>query len=607
MTNIRFLSIIITCIVMLSILVVGALMFWAINEVFLLINTSNTALELIADVRMVQASTYSLLITDNLDVSFLLWIEAEKKYQADLDKLNNSPRLALLLSDESLYSEYKAFQILTSRALASIQTIKEGFDAVKRSGELSNVGLLMQPGGGKGSVREFALLCRETGTYFSSSYEKTISPMVSSLADESSNLQVQTLVMSLCIAGSIIVITLVFVVLLSREEARRKSEMFRMEAEINKLESLGIFAGGVAHDFNNFLTAIIANLGLVKLAIQPGTDTYEMLCDAEQAALKAVAIGAQFLTFTKGDELVLTVKNISTIIEYTASLVLRGTKIKCTSVIARDLWNAEIDENRICEVLSNIFLNSAQAMPLGGVISLVAENELVKQKNRGNLAAGKYVHISCEDTGCGIPRHIRSRVFDPFFTTKRTGSGLGLAVSYTIIKKHRGAIFFDSEDGKGTIFHIYLPASEKEAAPEKIQSEPAYHHGEGRILLMDDVPDVRKIGGRLLETLGYEASTAADGEEAVSLYKKAMDEGMPFAAVILDITVPGGMGGAEAVKKLAMIDPGVKAIVSSGYSTDPVMSRPAEYGFCSVLKKAYTLEDMDEAIARALDSKKDKI
>ncbi|MBN1523202.1 MAG: response regulator [Spirochaetales bacterium] len=601
MFSFQHISIAIFLILISSILLIGVLGFWVVHEIYLLIETSNNGLQLIADVRKVQANTYSLLITENLDVGYILWGECVQKYQQNLDRFNNSERLQVLLQDESILINYKAFQILSRRALESITNIEKEYREIRKQLPYGFGGLFLEQNPSlQTKINDFALLCRETGNYFSSSYENTISPLTASLSMESEKLQFQLLVIYLGVSFFIVSVSVLLSIFLQKEQSRRKAEIHEMEAEINKLESLGIFAGGIAHDFNNILTGVVINLGLVKTRLDDHSELSEMVSEAQDAALKAAKVSSQFLTFTKGDALVLEVKNISGLITYTTGFVLRGTNIKCVHEIAGDLWNAEIDENKICEVLTNILLNSVQAMPDGGIIYVKAENETVKRNNKARVRPGKFIHLSVKDAGKGIPDHLKKKVFDPFFTTKSAGSGLGLAVSYSIVKKHSGSIYFETLEGRGTVFHIYLKATDKEVVETKELPAAVVRKGTGRVLIMDDVEAIRKSGARLLESLGYAAETAVDGQQAIDLYKQAMEDQNPFAVVILDVTVPGGMGGKEAMQELLHIDPGVKAIVSSGYSEDPVMAYFGEYGFKGVLRKAYTLEDMKEVLERVI-------
>ncbi len=228
-----------------------------------------------------------------------------------------------------------------------------------------------------------------------------------------------------------------------------------------------------------------------------------------------------------------------------------------------------------------------------------AENTILGEETGMPLQEGRYIKITITDKGIGISEEHLQKVFDPYFTTKQKGSGLGLAVSYSIIKNHNGHISVESEGGVGTTFIIYLPASEKHITEEK-PSEKRHIAGEGRILIMDDDEMVRNSIGETLITIGYETDFAQEGAEAIEKYKKAMKSSRPFDVVIMDLTIPGGMGGEETIKRLREEDPGVIAIVSSGYSGDPVMANFSAYGFRDVLSKPYTPEKLSDTLHKVL-------
>jgi CheY-like chemotaxis protein len=277
--------------------------------------------------------------------------------------------------------------------------------------------------------------------------------------------------------------------------------------------------------------------------------------------------------------------------------VLRGSKSSCEFSIAEDLWPAEVDVGQISHVINNIVINANQAMTSGGIIRLEADNQMVNDKQGFPIEQGRYIRISIIDQGVGIAEKHLLDVFDPYFTTKKEGNGLGLATTYSIIKKHNGHITVESQLGVGTTFHIYLPASDK-AAPEKRENRMI--KGQGRILVMDDQPSVRKIVGRMLEKLGYESEFAKDGAETIRVVEETQETEKPFDAVILDLTIPGGMGGKEVIKELLEIDPELKAIVSSGYSDDPVLSNFQEYGFKGVISKPFESLSLSKALHKVL-------
>ncbi len=376
------------------------------------------------------------------------------------------------------------------------------------------------------------------------------------------------------------------------------------ELEVNllrseKLESVGILAGGIAHDFNNMLTGIIGNISIAAMHAKPNDIIHTRLVEAEKAAFRARDLTQQLLTFAKGGAPVKKTASISELLTDSASFALRGSNVRCCFNISDGLWPGEMDAGQISQVIHNLVLNADQAMPDGGGIFIDAENRVITSNDSLPLPQGNYVHISIRDTGEGIPSEHLARIFDPYFTTKKKGSGLGLATSYSIIKNHDGCITIESILGKGSTFHIFLPASTDLDALDSPKNSLIVD-GTGHILIMDDEEMIRDIAGTILSHLGYSASFAKNGEEAITRYKEALAENLPFDAVIMDLTVPGGMGGKEAIKQLLEIDPNVKALVSSGYSNDPVMSDYKAFGFKGVIIKPYIIEEISNALHTVL-------
>ncbi len=378
------------------------------------------------------------------------------------------------------------------------------------------------------------------------------------------------------------------------------SNKLRTEQELvkaEKLESLGILAGGIAHDFNNFLSAILANLQLAMAKLKRGEDIGRYLRESADATRKASDLTKQLLTFSRGEAPVKKTAAISELIQDTVNFVLRGSKVRVRFELPADLWPVEIDSGQISQVLHNLTLNAKQAMPGGGTLTIGGQNRTVGPGAR--FIPGRYVGLVIQDEGAGIPPEHLGRIFDPFFTTKKEGTGLGLATSYAIVKKHNGYIEVESEPGRGTAFSIFLPATDAVPVQEEEALEVAAAR-EARILLMDDDTQIRFSVGEMLSDAGYQVQLAQDGWEAVSCYRQAMTDGRRFDAVIMDLTVPGGLGGQETIAELKTLDPQVKAIVSSGYFNDPIIAEYQKYGFCGVVAKPYKFAELKRVIDRVL-------
>jgi len=394
------------------------------------------------------------------------------------------------------------------------------------------------------------------------------------------------------------------VVSLTDVTERRKLEEERLKTQ--KLESIGVLAGGIAHDFNNILTAILVNISLAKMYTDPEGELFRRLAEAEKASLRARSLTQQLLTFSRGGVPIKKLTSISELIKDSTHFALRGSNVRCEFSISDDLWPVEVDEGQMSQVLHNLILNAQQAMPEGGTIRIRAENKIVDavEKPGSPLQTGPYVQVSIADEGVGIPEEHLPKIFDPYFTTKQTGSGLGLATTYSILKKHGGYIGVGSKVGVGTTFYIYLPVSQKrisaKAEPARVDSEIHPCARRGRVLVMDDEEGIREATGEMLRYMGYEVGYARDGAEAIDLYKKARELGQPFNVVIMDLTIPGGMGGKDAIKRLMELDPEIKAIVSSGYSSDPVLAMYEQYGFSEAMAKPYKVEDLKQVLEKLI-------
>ncbi|MFH1570027.1 MAG: response regulator [Gemmatimonadota bacterium] len=384
-------------------------------------------------------------------------------------------------------------------------------------------------------------------------------------------------------------------VLVSRDvavERRMEEELLRSE----KLESLGVLAGGIAHDFNNILTTIVGYLSLAKLDIDPDTRLYQHLAEVEDAADRAAGLTHQLLAFAKGGAPVKTTASVVELITDSATFATRGSSARCDFALAADLWVAELDRGQMSQVIQNLVLNASQAMLEGGTIEVRGRNVDVGPEQGVPLEPGRYILISVADRGVGIdPEHL-PRIFDPYYTTKPKGSGLGLATAYAIVRNHGGHIAVESSPGEGATFTIYLPASDRVPGPLAAAAAGGVVQGSGRVLVLDDQESIRRLAMDMLTQLGYEAELAADGRQAVARYRAALASERPFDAVIMDLTVPGGMGGKEAVRRLLEMDPQARVIVSSGYSEDPVMADFAKYGFSGVVAKPYQIRELSQVL-----------
>ncbi len=375
-------------------------------------------------------------------------------------------------------------------------------------------------------------------------------------------------------------------------ERKRIEEQLQHAQKMTAIENL---AGGIAHDFNNLLSVIIGNISFVLNEFVENIENKKMLNSALEGAKKAQGLTQQLLTFAKGGAPIKKIADLNKLIIEARDFVISGSKSKCDVKLDSELLNAEVDAGQIHQVLCNLLINANQAMPNGGSISISSSNIEIENKSDISLPKGKFVKISIKDEGVGISKEDLEKIFDPFFTTKENGNGLGLATTYSIIKQHGGLITVESEEKKGTCFNIYLPATNKtilidDCKPGKM------HHGQGRILIMDDMEDISTMLGKLLSRMGYDTVSVCDGKQAIEVYKKALNSPEPFGLVILDLTVPGGMGGAATIIELKKIDPKVKAVVSSGYSNDPIMANYEDYGFIGVVAKPYERKEFVELL-----------
>jgi PAS domain S-box-containing protein len=375
----------------------------------------------------------------------------------------------------------------------------------------------------------------------------------------------------------------------------------KTEAEllrVRQIESLGVLAGGIAHDFNNYLSAILGNISLAMQDLLGSHRATDRLKEATKATDRARALALKLLTFAKGGDPARRVLALAPLVQEAAEFVTHGTAVQFTCTVQAGLWNAEVDEGLLSQVFHNLVINAVQAMQGQGQIRIHLENLRVEEDEILHLLPGRYLRVTLRDSGSGIPEAILPRIFEPYFTTKEAGHGLGLASCYNIMKAHGGNIMAESEPGLGAIFLVYVPATDKalDLKPAVILTPPP--QGRGRVLVMEDDPVLQEIASEMLERMGFTAHTCPDGQSAIKAYARAFETGSPFQAVIMDLTIPGGMGGREAATHILAIDPNARLIVSSGYSVDPVMARPGEFGFMGTLPKPYSLGDL----ARVLDS-----
>ncbi len=388
------------------------------------------------------------------------------------------------------------------------------------------------------------------------------------------------------------------VVIVFRDVSREK----KMEEELlknRKLDSIGVLAGGIAHDFNNLLAMILGNL---ELASRRLTETdgraAQILAEAGKATQRAVKLTQQLLTFSKGGEPIKEATALPALINDSANFVLQGSNAACHIDCPDNLWNVDIDSGQISQVVQNIIINADQAMPEGGRIEIACTNvDDPAQETLLSTHEGHYVRIKFTDSGIGIPKEVVEKIFDPYFTTKKRGSGLGLAICHSIISKHDGYLTVDSVPGQGTVFTIYLPALGEEAAVDTPATGITKATKSLQVLVLEDEKMLRDIISEQLADLGHTPTLTEDGGQTINKYQELLDQGVVVDVVIMDLTIPGGMGGQKAAEQLRKIAPTVKIIVASGYSTDPVLANYSAYGFDAALAKPFDLMELSKALA----------
>ena len=391
------------------------------------------------------------------------------------------------------------------------------------------------------------------------------------------------------------------VVLVFRDMTQRQ-ELEEFMQKSQRLESLGVLAGGIAHDFNNLLSAIF---GYTELAISQSKEEKVLpyLAKSIGSIDRARALTQQLLTFAKGGAPIRKVENLFPFVQETAQFALSGSAVSSNFKIQEGLWPCDFDKNQIGQVIDNLTINAQQAMPTGGVIEISAQNITLSEGEYVSLSAGNYVKLSIKDQGIGIPKEFLPRVFDPYYTTKTKGHGLGLATCYSIITRHDGWLNVESEPGKGSTFHVYLPASVESSSIS--QGKPAEEHtGSGTFLVMDDEPVIRDVLKDVLELFGYTVVLTIRGEEAIEFCAAETKANREIAGMIFDLTIPGGMGGKEAIREIRRICPDTPAFVASGYSVDPIMANPEEYGFTASLPKPFTIDELSDMLEKHMKKPK---
>ncbi len=393
--------------------------------------------------------------------------------------------------------------------------------------------------------------------------------------------------------GGIVGVVLVF------RDVTERNQMEREVLKIKKLESIGVLAGGIAHDFNNILLAIQANINIVRSSMENDSRNFKILESAEKATLRAKELTHQLLTFAKGGEPVKKISSITEVVRDSAEFVLRGSNVGCTYSFAEELWPVEIDAGQISQVVQNLIINADEAMPDGGEIKITCHNYTSSGENLV-VNPGDYIKIMIKDRGCGMPAEILEKIFDPYFSGRKSGHGLGLAITHSIVIKHGGYIFVDSREGTGSEFTLFLPALREALLRGENESERMPPVKGRRILVMDDEYMIREVVEAILVESGNEVLLARDGAEAIEIFRESFNTDFPIELIIMDLTVKGGMGGRQAVKEILKIAPAAKVIVSSGYSNDPVMATFRDHGFVDTIRKPYDPRDLIQIITRHL-------
>ncbi len=387
-------------------------------------------------------------------------------------------------------------------------------------------------------------------------------------------------------------------------ETVRPAESLEGLMQRSRLESLSLLALGVAHDFNNVLTTILGNLSIAKTALAIQAPGRQAVDAAMEAAKDGEALAGQLLRFARGSEPRPRELHLGELAERGSRLALAGSNVQADLEVQEGLWSVKAEEVQVLQVFHNLIMNARQAMQGGGKVRIELQNVKVGTGSGLDLKPGQYVRALVRDRGCGIPADELDRIFEPFFTRREKGNGVGLPTSMLAVRRHGGTITVRSEAGAGTEFSVFLPATGEAASLEVAEMAGdggAYHPGRGAILVVDDQEGVRDVTVDLLKALGYEAISALSGEEALRMYASRLNGGRPFAAVLMDMTLPGGMSGEEAIREIRQLDPSVRAIATSGYFDEETSERLREPACSGVLRKPYTPESLSQALHTVLN------
>lgn len=378
-----------------------------------------------------------------------------------------------------------------------------------------------------------------------------------------------------------------------------KRRLFEEMQRTQRLDAIGLVAGGIAHDFNNLLGGIFGYIFLAREQANENKALREPLDEALRVFEHARQLTQQLLTFAKGGEPVCGLVDLRKLVADCARFALSGSSVACRIDIPSSIPNVQVDYHQIWRVIDNLVRNAIQAMPTGGSIWLKADTVDVTSRTPGVLQPGSYVRLTIADNGPGIAPEVLPKIFDLFFTTKEQGSGLGLATAYSVVKRHGGHIEVESQLGQGSSFHIYLPVAANLGRTKSLPKLPVQHAGKGRALVMDDEPYLQKLFTKYLSRMGYRVTTTADGQQAIEAVQQALLENDGFSVALIDLTVPGAMGGKEAIARIRALSPKLFAVASSGYSEDPIMSRPTEFGFSASLRKPFSISELAAVLESA--------